>query len=430
MASTAKRARVVLTAKEKQEICIYSEVNPSLSHQSISEYFALKFNKEIKRRTIGDILSDRAKWKGVSNVDRKSAKGSSLSELDDALYLWFSNARQRNIPVTEDILRRKAQDLGTRLDVPEDFKYSSGWVTNFKKRHGISQRVISGESAGVLNEVVDDGIKKAVEVISQYQLKDVFNMDETALFFKMLPDRSLTTDAYTKGVKKFKDRLSIAFTTNATGTEKLKPVVIGKALKPRCFKNFNQELYVHYFANRKAWMTSLIFEKWILDLDRRMRMEKRNILLILDNASSHTVPDTLTNITCHFLPPNTTSKLQPMDAGIIRNFKHHYRKLQVRALTDAIDNNNPPVIRLDDAIRFIKRSWNEVGQKTIFNCWKHTGILSEIQLDEDTDLSEDESTREPRNLFDAMATLLNITPENICLHLNSLTWTVRCLLVK
>ena len=37
-----------------------------------------------------------------------------------------------------------------------------------------------------------------------------------------------------------------------------------------------------------------------------------------------------TNIAVKFLPPNSTSILQPADAGIIRSFKAQYRKLFVQ----------------------------------------------------------------------------------------------------
>ena len=45
-------------------------------------------------------------------------------------------------------------------------------------------------------------------------------MDETGLFWKMAPTRTLATEALSGG-KKSKDRITLAFTTNATGSEKL-----------------------------------------------------------------------------------------------------------------------------------------------------------------------------------------------------------------
>lgn len=57
-----------------------------------------------------------------------------------------------------------------------------------------------------------------------------------------------------------------------------------------------------------------------------MIKENRKIIMFLDNAASHP-NDEYSNIKLAFLPPNTTSVLQPLDAGIIQAFKLSYRKL-------------------------------------------------------------------------------------------------------
>ena len=56
-----------------------------------------------------------------------------------------------------------------------------------------------------------------------------------------------------------------------------------------------------------------------------MKEEKRNILLLLDNASVHPIDIQLTNIRLLFFPKNSTSVIQPLDQGIIRSFKCNYR---------------------------------------------------------------------------------------------------------
>jgi hypothetical protein len=42
----------------------------------------------------------------------------------------------------------------------------------------------------------------------------------------------------------------------------------------------------------------------------------------------------LTNVRVQFLPKNTASFLQPLDAGIIQNFKVNYKALFLRWLLD------------------------------------------------------------------------------------------------
>ena len=55
-----------------------------------------------------------------------------------------------------------------------------------------------------------------------------------------------------------------------------------------------------------------------------MRKENRKIILLADNATSHKTEEAiakLTNVRVYFLPPNTTSALQPLDQGIIYSLK-------------------------------------------------------------------------------------------------------------
>jgi len=90
--------------------------------------------------------------------------------------------------------------------------------------------------------------------------------------------------------------MSVLFCANATGSHKLRPLVIGKSLNPRCFKNFNKSaLPVIYQANKKAWMRSDIFVEWIQHLDYYFRTMGRKILLLVDNAGSHFNPKVCEN---------------------------------------------------------------------------------------------------------------------------------------
>jgi hypothetical protein len=97
--------------------------------------------------------------------------------------------------------------------------------------------------------------------------------------------------------------------------------------RPRCFgKTYDPKTYVDYFYNKTAWMVATIFDEWLGAFDRKMRRLKRKVILLMDNASSHKVNRTLSNVKVHFLPPNTTAHIQPLDAGIISAFKRHYKR--------------------------------------------------------------------------------------------------------
>jgi hypothetical protein len=58
---------------------------------------------------------------------------------------------------------------------------------------------------------------------------------------------------------------------------------------------------------------------------------------MLDNALCHTKECQLTNVKAVFLPPNTSSKLQPLDQGIVQSFKLFYRRRILSALVARMD---------------------------------------------------------------------------------------------
>ena len=122
--------------------------------------------------------------------------------------------------------------------------------------------------------------------------------------------------------------------------------MIGKFAKPRCFKNVNMDaLPVIHKSQRNAWMNSEIFAEWFKkDFVPAVKRHQcaQNIclpkaLLLINNCSAH--PQELKtrdgSVTCMFLPPNTTSLIQPMDQGVLQAMKNHYkRKLLQKIICD------------------------------------------------------------------------------------------------
>ena len=97
-------------------------------------------------------------------------------------------------------------------------------------------------------------------------------------------------------------------------------------------------------------MTSEIFETVLSKLNRKLVFENRKVILFLDNATCHPEPmdDKFSNIKIVFLPKNTTSRLQPLDAGIIRNFKVKYRKSLVKYVLSRINDNASAAVIVQD----------------------------------------------------------------------------------
>lgn len=305
---------------------------------------------------------------------KRKREGKSLS-VDDALLHWFKQNSLFGAPINRGILLQKADDFGKAMNI--DFKASDGWLTRWKERHGIIFKKLHGEKLDCNNNAAEDWLATTWSSIKErYQPQDIFNSDETGLYYRATPDKAMVfKSAEAVGCKRLKDRLTVLLTCNMTGTEKTPPLVIGKSRAPRCFKGVKQ-LPTKYDSNRNAWMTAVIFENFLRSWDAELARKKRKIALLLDNCPAHPHITTLNNIELVFLPPNTTSLIQPLDQGIIKTFKTNFRTNMRKWIINAIEVNpqqaSEVVKRLSvlDALHMTVEAWNKVTETTICNCFK------------------------------------------------------------
>jgi len=147
--------------------------------------------------------------------------------------------------------------------------------------------------------------------------------------------------------------------------------------KLRCYKNVKR-LPVEYEANKNAWMTSDIWRKWLKKVNKQMRHKKRQIVMLCDNCAAHSSDVKLTNVKLVFMPPNTTSLIQPLDQGIIANFKQHYRSSVLRHLMGVMktSDNDERVAEVArkltplDSLHMQKAALGRVTTETIVNYYR------------------------------------------------------------
>lgn len=109
---------------------------------------------------------------------------------------------------------------------------------------------------------------------------------------------------------------------------------------------------------------------------------QRRIVLLLDNFSEHlsaleNAPPP-SNIKVVFLPPNATSIYQPLDQGIVRNLKHHYRNRWMTWMVNMIDRGVDPTQRMSlyYTLQWITQAWRrDVQDETICKCFVKSTII-------------------------------------------------------
>lgn len=284
-------AKQIRTLEERLHIIDEVERNPFEKKINIAKRLG------IPPSTLNSIISkkkeirEQADKYGTSAKKRKTSKMSTYSELEKVLFAWYEQARASNIPVDGNILREKALKIAASNGM-DTFSASNGWISRFKIRHGLVSKKLCGESASVVStDAIEMWFEKLPKLLEGYKDCDIYNADETGLFYKCLPERTLAFKGEScHGGKHSRERITVLLCTNKDGSDKRIPLVIGKSAKPRCFTNV-KKLPVVYHSNTKAWMKNDIFSKFLCDFDRSIGAQKRKIILFIDNCSAHS-PDT------------------------------------------------------------------------------------------------------------------------------------------
>ena len=388
MANIERAKRISLKLSDKYDIV--QQIDGGSDVKTIMEKY------KIGQSTISRIKRDRIKiLKHLTegNIARNSVvtkiRPPAVLELDRALYGWFKQQRSLSIPISGPMLITKAKLLHKELKIPKKINFSQGWLRSFKTRYGIRQLEISGESQSADKTGADAFCTSFEAMISEHNLcpESIYNADETAVFWKALPTKTLAgiEEKNAQGMKLNKSRLTCLACSNASGKQRLKLLVIGKYRNPRPFKNCHR-LPVTYKAQKNSWMTKSIFNEWFhMEFVPSVRQNFLDIgkpkgskcVLFVDNCTAHRDEAQLVsdcgNIFVCFFPPNVTSLIQPLDQGVLRSMKCLYRNNFMMKL---LMSKESPIefqksFSIKDAIFSLADAWEQVKQTTLTRAWKN-----------------------------------------------------------
>ncbi|XP_069832131.1 tigger transposable element-derived protein 1-like [Dendropsophus ebraccatus] len=309
-----------------------------------------------------------------------------IIEMERLLVLWLEDQTQRRIPVSLMVIQEKARRLFEALkrergeeSESEEFVASRGWFMRFKERANFHNIKVQGEAASGDEKAAREFPKALAQIIAEgdYCAQQVFNVDETGLFWKRLPNRTYISkeEKSAPGHKVSKERLTLTLGGNA-------------AVFEDWFNN-------HFVPGVEQYCTSkdILFK----------------VLLILDNAPGHPadVDDFHPNVKVVYLSPNTTALIQPIDQGIIATFKTYYLRRVIGNALQATEKNKDLTLKdILDAVQNIADSWDEVKQSSMNGVWKK--LCSQFVTDV-TEVQES-VTRVTQNVV-AMSKTMNLEVE-------------------
>uniref|UniRef100_A0A8C0PPK2 HTH CENPB-type domain-containing protein n=1 Tax=Canis lupus familiaris TaxID=9615 RepID=A0A8C0PPK2_CANLF len=407
LGNAPKRKKAVTCLTEK--IHVLDKFHSGLSHSAVGHEFNvnestiryIQKKEEDICRSVREAAPESAK---VTSIVRDAA----MEKMEKQLNLWIQEMSTNKKSIVDSVVvRLKAKEIYRHVTQSQEkvkpFSASAGWLAHFKRPYHMknvhTDEKFAGKAGPADQEAAEEFKKYLLSIVHEkgYMEEQVFNADETGLFYKNVGRQTYIMQMASKapGYESFKDRAALLLCVNAKGDFKCKPLMVHRAQNPLALRGKNLNcMPVHRRWNKKARMASEIFWDWfhncsIPEAERYLHSKNLafRILLILDNAPVHcheelenAHPDT----EVLFMPPNTASLIQPLSQGIIKAFNAYYTRELYSKAFEALDTNEETTmmgywksISICNVIDYINTAWDSIKQTTINNCWKCLAKLRE-----------------------------------------------------
>lgn len=398
---SAKRKRVVLTLREKMDVCARLERGESRR--------ALMQEYNVGLSTLYDIRAHKARLLrfcagpegGSALGQRRTLHAPKLGRLDRALYQWFLAQRAAGVPVSGPMLVARAKGLYAQMRLTEPCVFSGGWLWRFKARHGIRRLDAAGARPGAERQAAERfcGFFRGLAAEQGLGPEQLYNAAETGLFWRCPPGPGPgpgPEGGAAPGQGQGLDRLTVLLCANATGSHRIRPLVVGKGGGPRALRG-PQHLPAACRAQGSAWLDEALFSDWfhrvfVPAVRERFRArglpEDSRALLLLDGAHARPREAELAagGIVAVFLPPGTAALLQPMDLGVRRAFMRHL------ASAPAALPGLRPRGSFGDTVLGVACAWEAVAGRVFSRAWRK---LWPAATPAEASSSEEEAERGP-----------------------------------
>ncbi|CAL9734343.1 protein Pdc2p [Monosporozyma servazzii] len=397
-----------LSVEQRYNICLMAERHPKWTQLELAEwaYEAFQLSKIPSQGTISRLLAKKATYMNAKEHEKDANRLRTPNNMlvRRILQEWISQSIWNGIPITSPIIQDTAQAVWHRI--PAEHREGNGsfsykWISNFLSRMDVSISVLDEEPPKTPKVWTFEERGELKRLFANVKPKDLFTLDETFLAYNLPLDYA---QYETSSIQRRIEVATVMLCANLDGSEKLKPVVVGKYNSYRSFRNYfpdnptdplqlsqlgekmAKKFEISYHSNRKAWLTSNMFHNWLARWDKRLVADNRRIYIVLDDSCSHRIINLhLQNITLVYTSSN--SRFLPFNWGVLDEFKTRYRIQQYQALIELqrkIENKigkkyyitfEQSQLTMSNAFKFINRAWDFIPNSTIKANWKSSGLI-------------------------------------------------------
>ncbi|XP_067944890.1 tigger transposable element-derived protein 1-like [Watersipora subatra] len=224
------------SAKKRQAISFERKVSIIKQLDAGEKMVSVARAYNLNRSTVGTIYKQKdcimEHVKGAvpmqSTIISKK-KGKIIEEMEKLLTIWLKDQQWRRFPLSLLLIQEKAKSIFEDVKAKagesaaeETFSASCGWFSHFKKRANLYNASVSGEAASADTEAAERFPQVLTEIIEEsgYSAKQIFNVDETGLFWKKMLEKTYISreEKTMPGYKAAKDRLTLMLGANAEGS--------------------------------------------------------------------------------------------------------------------------------------------------------------------------------------------------------------------
>ncbi len=178
-----------MTDEVRIALCNHKKRNPTLSQaELLQRSLKSEHNIDVSQPTISQTLKrsvELLKRDEDPNIQSQCQRTIKFPTMEETFVEWIL-ANQEHIPISGDLIKENTAKILDRLHPNHElFEFSNGWLEAFKLRHVIKSFRRFGESGSIDMNAINLALPGIRQLLDQYAWKDIYNMDETSLFFRM-----------------------------------------------------------------------------------------------------------------------------------------------------------------------------------------------------------------------------------------------------